>query len=66
MDTPYVSSWTGAHENFQAREYDAGAPQASQRGDNGQLDKRLAQILKYFEPFMKHQVEAHLYNVNGP
>jgi hypothetical protein len=32
----------------------------------GQLEKRPAQILKYLEPLMKHQVEAHLYNVNGP
>jgi hypothetical protein len=29
MDRPCTSSWTGAHENFQAREYDAGASQAS-------------------------------------
>jgi hypothetical protein len=36
MDTLYTSSWTGAHEKFQAREYDAGASQASQliRGSN--------------------------------
>ena len=25
MDIPCRSSWTGAHANFQAREYDAGA-----------------------------------------
>jgi hypothetical protein len=25
MDRPCPSSWTGAHENFQVREYDAGA-----------------------------------------
>jgi hypothetical protein len=25
MDRSYRSSWTGADENFQAREYDAGA-----------------------------------------
>jgi hypothetical protein len=25
MDRPCRSSWTGAHENFQAEEYDAGA-----------------------------------------
>jgi hypothetical protein len=49
MDTPCVSSWTGAHENFQAREYDAGASQASQRGDNGQLEKRPTQILKFLK-----------------
>jgi hypothetical protein len=46
--------------------YDAEASQASQRGDNGQLEKRPSQILKYLEPLMKHQVEAHLYNVNEP
>jgi hypothetical protein len=34
MDTPCESSWTGAHENFQARKYDVGASQVSQRGDN--------------------------------
>jgi hypothetical protein len=39
---------------------DAGASQASQRGDNGLLEKHPAQILKYLEPLMKHQVEAHL------
>jgi hypothetical protein len=35
MDRPCESSWTGAHENFQAREYDAGAsPTTSERGTN--------------------------------
>jgi hypothetical protein len=29
MDRPCVSSWIGAHENFQAREYDAGASPTS-------------------------------------
>jgi hypothetical protein len=29
MDRPCESSWTGAHENFQAREYDAGASLAT-------------------------------------
>jgi hypothetical protein len=29
MDRPCRSSWTGAHENFQAREYDAGASPTS-------------------------------------
>jgi hypothetical protein len=65
MDRPYASSWTRAHENFQAREYDARASQESQCRDNGLLKKRPAQILKYLEPLMKHQVEEHLYNVNG-
>jgi hypothetical protein len=49
MDRPCRSSWTGAHENFQAREYDAGASsthQASQRRSGGQLDKP-TQILKF-------------------
>jgi hypothetical protein len=32
MDRPCESSWIGAHENFQAREYDAGAsPTSSER-----------------------------------
>jgi hypothetical protein len=29
MDTPCVRSWIGAHENFQAKEYDAGASPTS-------------------------------------
>jgi hypothetical protein len=29
MDRPCASSWTGAHEKFQAREYDAGASPTS-------------------------------------
>ena len=41
MERPCRSSWTGAHENFQAEEYDAGASlthQASQRVEQkGQL-----------------------------
>jgi hypothetical protein len=53
MDRPCVSSWTGAHENFQAREYDAGASQASQRGDKRQLEKHPTQILKCLETLMK-------------
>jgi hypothetical protein len=32
---------------------DAGASQASQRGDKGQLEKHPAQILKYLESLMK-------------
>jgi hypothetical protein len=29
MDRPCMSSWIGAHENFQEREYDAGASPTS-------------------------------------
>jgi hypothetical protein len=32
---------------------DAGASQASQRGDKGQLEKHPTQILKYLESLMK-------------
>jgi hypothetical protein len=42
MNIPCRSSWTGADESFQEREYDAGASpthQASQRGSGRQLDK---------------------------
>jgi hypothetical protein len=53
MDRPCVSSWIGAHENFQAREYDAGASQASQRGVQRQLDKHPAQILNYLEVIVR-------------
>jgi hypothetical protein len=31
MDKPCERSWTGAHENFQAREYDAGASPAGRK-----------------------------------
>jgi hypothetical protein len=37
MDRLCKSSWIGAHENFQAREYDAGAsPTTSKRGTKHQ------------------------------
>jgi hypothetical protein len=62
MDTPCAISWTGAHENFQAREYDAGASQASQRGGKRQLEKYPTQILKYLEPLMKPSSGASLVN----
>jgi hypothetical protein len=29
MDRPCMSSWTGAHESFQAKEYDVGASPTS-------------------------------------
>jgi hypothetical protein len=48
MDRPCRSSWTRAHEIFQAREYDAGASlthQESHRESGGQLDEP-TQILK--------------------
>jgi hypothetical protein len=73
MDKPCRSSWIGAHETFQAKEYDAGAStthQASQRmGQKEQLD-RPAHILKYFgivAPLFNEVVhkDAHLY-CNGP
>jgi hypothetical protein len=41
MGRLYRSSWTGAHESFQAEEYDAGASlthQASQHIERKQLD----------------------------
>ena len=38
MDRPYKNSWTGVHENFQAREYDAGPlPTTSERRGRRQL-----------------------------
>jgi hypothetical protein len=46
MDKLCTSSWIGAHENFQVREYDVGASQASQCGENRWMDKRPTQILK--------------------
>ena len=73
MDRPCKSSWTEAHEIFQAEEYDAGASpthQASQRGGGRQLGEpgRILKILwkllrkSLMKPFMK----AHVYIVNGP
>jgi hypothetical protein len=41
MDKPCRNSWIGAHEIFQAREYDAGASPTSSEPTwkQGQLDK---------------------------
>jgi hypothetical protein len=67
MDRPCTSSWTGAHENFQAREYDAGASQVSQCEDKRQLEKHPAQILKILcneNEIIKWR--GHLYNVKRP
>jgi hypothetical protein len=48
MDRPCTSSWTGAHEIFQAREYDAGAsPTSSEPAQKGRIAGQAAtQILK--------------------
>jgi hypothetical protein len=49
MDRPCQSSWTGAHEIFQAEEYDAGAStthQASQHGEKKQLDNASTYIFE--------------------
>jgi hypothetical protein len=51
MDKPCVSSWIGAHETFQAREYDAGSSQASQRGDKKTAGKAPS---ANFENVLKH------------
>jgi hypothetical protein len=51
MDIPCRSSWTGAHANFQVREYDAGAsPETSEpvQNDKGQLGTRQHKFLKFF------------------
>jgi hypothetical protein len=50
MDRLCESSWTGAHENFQAREYDAGAsPTSSERGTNTNAFWHMMNCLKCFE-----------------
>ena len=50
MDRPCESSWTGAHENFQAREYDAGAlPTTSEHGTNANAFWHMMNCLKCFE-----------------
>jgi hypothetical protein len=51
MDRPCESSWTGAHENFQAREYDAGASPTSKRawGKRQRILAHDEKCLKCFE-----------------
>jgi hypothetical protein len=76
MDRPCSSSWTGAHENFRAEEYDAGASlthQVSQRMEQEeQLDNANTHILKYFGKFLRLPLnegihkECTMYIVNGP
>ena len=68
MDRPCRTSWTGAHENFQAEEYDVGASlthQVNQRGAEGSWTTP-AQILKHLDivaPLLDEVIhkEAHLY-----
>ena len=74
MDTPYASSWTGAHENFQAKEYDAGASldhQASQRVEQKeQLDNASTNfedtLILLCQTLMCGFNEAHFVYCNGP
>jgi hypothetical protein len=50
MDRPCESSWIGAHENFQAREYDARAlPTTSERGASANAFWHMTNCLKCFE-----------------
>ena len=50
MDKPCERSWTGAHENFQAREYDAGASSTkSECGTNADTFWHMMNCLKCFE-----------------
>ena len=50
MDKLCESLWTEAHENFQAREYDAGAsPASSERGASANTFWHMMNCLKYFE-----------------
>jgi hypothetical protein len=49
MDRPCENSWIGAHENFQAREYDAGAsPTSSERGASANAFWHMINYLKCF------------------
>jgi hypothetical protein len=49
MDRPCKISWKGAHENFQAREYDAGAsPATSERGTKRQRILAHDELFKMF------------------
>jgi hypothetical protein len=54
MNRPCESSWTGAHENFQAREYDAGASPAS--SERGTSTNAFWHMIKLFEIFLKLDV----------
>ena len=73
MDKLCVSSWTGAHEKFQAREYDARASPTSSEPARRQSDNwtSLAANFEFLLGFMcKHKcvnlMKVNLYNVNGP
>ena len=69
MDRLYRSSWTGAHEIFQAREYHAGASQthqASKQGSGRQLDSASTSFentLEIVAPLFHEAIhkEVHLY-----
>ena len=67
MDRPCKSSWIGAHENFQAREYDAGAsPTSSEHGASTNAfwshDELFKKILKMDAPNINVIVkERHTY-----
>jgi hypothetical protein len=68
MDRPCGSSWTGAHEIFQAEEYDAGASlthQESQHIERKDSWTVPAHILKHWKLLRRslNEVikEAHLY-----
>jgi hypothetical protein len=49
MDRSCESSWIGAHENFQAREYDAGASPTSRKRGAGA--NAFWHMIKLFECF---------------
>jgi hypothetical protein len=73
MDRPCRSSWTRAHENFQVREYDAGAsPMSSEPAwKRKTAGRHPAQIFeKHLEivarTLMRKFNEAHLYIVIRP
>jgi hypothetical protein len=50
MDRPCKSSWIGAHEIFQVREYDAGAsPTSKEHGATTTHFEHMIHCLKFFE-----------------
>jgi hypothetical protein len=54
MDKPCESSWIGVHENFQAREYDAGASStSSEHGASATHFGHMINCLKTFEDWIR-------------
>jgi hypothetical protein len=63
MDIPCRSSWTGAHANFQAREYDAGASLTKSK-TNVETRSQLEDVQRKFLNFFKISLKVDALNIN--